>query len=76
MAISTSVVYYSRFAREDIIASVVTLALVIAAFGWLDRPTRGRLTLVSVLLALAVATKETSYWPASGSGRVGVEVPP
>jgi uncharacterized protein (TIGR03663 family) len=61
LAISPSVVYYSRFAREDILAELLTLALVIAAFGWLDRPTRGRLALVSILLALAVATKETNY---------------
>jgi len=61
LAISPSFLYYSRFAREDIFAALLTLALVIAAFRWLDRPTRGRLALVFMLLALAVATKETSY---------------
>src|SRR3954470_19822089 len=38
LAIGPSYLYFSRFAREDIYVAAITLALVVVAFRFLDRP--------------------------------------
>lgn len=59
--ISPTFLYFSRFAREDIYAACVTLAMVVVAFAFLARPRRWHPSLLLGLLAVSFATKETTY---------------
>ena len=61
LCVSPSYLYYSRFAREDIYAAVLTLALIVVAFRWLDRPRRWHPALLLGLLAASFATKESTF---------------
>jgi uncharacterized protein (TIGR03663 family) len=61
LCISPSVVYYSRFAREDIYFAFITLALFVAVFRFLGQPRPWHPSLVMGLLAVSFATKETTY---------------
>jgi uncharacterized protein (TIGR03663 family) len=61
LAVSPSMVYFSRFAREDIYYAFFTLLLVVATLRYLrDRKLRW-LLLASAALSLAYATKETTF---------------
>jgi len=61
LAVGPSYLYYSRFAREDIYVACVTLALIVVAFRFLERPRRHHPALFGALLALTFATKETTF---------------
>ncbi|MSQ40287.1 MAG: TIGR03663 family protein [Dehalococcoidia bacterium] len=61
LAFSPAILYFSRFAREDIYMAVWALGLVIAVWKYLDTQQHRYLYLTAALLALAFATKETAY---------------
>jgi len=61
LAFGPSHVYFSRFAREDIYFAAISLALLVVTFRFLERPRRHQPALIGVLLALAFATKETTF---------------
>jgi uncharacterized protein (TIGR03663 family) len=61
LAFGPSYLYFSRFAREDIYFAAITLALLVVVFRFLDRPRRYQPALIGGLLALAFATKETTF---------------
>jgi uncharacterized protein (TIGR03663 family) len=61
LAFGPSYLYFSRFAREDIYVACITLALVVVAFRFLDRPRAHHPALLGALLALSFATKETTF---------------
>ncbi|HVL96272.1 MAG TPA: flippase activity-associated protein Agl23 [Solirubrobacteraceae bacterium] len=60
-AIGPTFLYFSRFAREDIYVAALNLGLIIAIFRFLDRPRAGGPAIIGVLLALAFATKESTF---------------
>jgi uncharacterized protein (TIGR03663 family) len=59
--LSPSYLYFSRFAREDIYAACVTLALLVVVFRFLAKPHYWHPALLLGLLAASFATKETTY---------------
>ena len=61
LAVSPTLLYFSRFARNDIIMAVWTLGLVVAMWRYLDEGKDRYLYAASALLALMFATKESSY---------------
>ena len=61
LAISPTLLYFSRFAREDIYFAFFTLAMFICVWRYLHQPRRLYLYLTAGLLALSFATKETAY---------------
>ena len=61
LAFSPSMLYFSRFARNDILMAVWTLGLVISMWRYLDEGKDRYLYSSAALLALAFATKETAY---------------
>ena len=61
LAFSPAMLYFSRFARNDILMAVWTLGLVISMWRYLDEGKSRYLYIGSALLALAFATKETAY---------------
>ena len=61
LAFGPTYLYFSRFAREDIYVSAINLGLIVAIFRYLDRPWRGGPAVIGVLLALAFATKESTF---------------
>ena len=61
LAFSPTMLYFSRFARNDIYMAVWALALVIMVWRYLDTSKRRYLFLVAALLALLFATKETAF---------------
>jgi uncharacterized protein (TIGR03663 family) len=61
LAFGPSYLYFSRFAREDIYFAAITLALVVVAFRFLDRPRRYQPALIGALLAASFAIKETTF---------------
>ena len=61
LAVSPALLYQSRFAREDIYAACVTLALIAATFRFLERPRPWHPSLILGLIAVSFATKETTY---------------
>ena len=61
LVFSPAMLYFSRFARNDILMAVWTLGLVITMWRYLDEGKNRYLYMASVLLALAFATKETAY---------------
>jgi len=60
-AFGPTFLYFSRFAREDVYAVCVTLALLAVTFRFLERPRPHQPALIGALLALSFATKETTY---------------
>ncbi len=60
-AFGPTYLYFSRFAREDIYVASITLALLVVAFRFLERPRRHQPALLGALLALSFATKETTF---------------
>ena len=61
LAFSPAMLYFSRFARNDILMAVWTLALAIVIWRYLDERKPRYLYLSAGLLALAYATKETVF---------------
>src|SRR3989442_3470363 len=61
MAFSPVLLYYSRFAREDIYAAVLTLGIVISVWRYIDEEKPHYLYISAALLALSFATKETTF---------------
>jgi uncharacterized protein (TIGR03663 family) len=61
LAFGPSYLYFSRFAREDIYFAAISLALLVVTFRFLDHPRRHQPALIGGLLALAFATKETTF---------------
>ncbi|WP_052888588.1 flippase activity-associated protein Agl23 [Thermogemmatispora carboxidivorans] len=74
LAVSPSLVYYSRFAREDIYMACFTLLLVVGLVRYVQERKLGWL-LVGVLgLALSYATKEATFLTIAVMGSYGVGV--
>jgi len=61
LAFSPAMLYYSRFARNDIIMGTWTLGLVICMWKYLDGGKHRYLYIGAALLALMFATKENAY---------------
>ena len=61
LAFSPAMLYFSRFARNDILMAVWTLGLVICVWRYLDEGKNRYLYVGAALLALAFASKETAY---------------
>ena len=61
LAVGPSYLYFSRFAREDIYIAAITLAMLVVAFRFFERPRRGHPAMFGSLLALSFATKETTF---------------
>ena len=61
LAFSPTMLYFSRFARNDIIMAVWTLGLVGCMWRYLDDGKNRYLYIAAALLALSFATKETAY---------------
>ena len=60
-AVSPSLVYFSRFGREDSLMVALELGLLVVAAAWLRRPARWHPPAALGLLALAFATKESTF---------------
>ncbi len=61
LTVSPTMLYFSRFARNDIYMAVWALALVAVMWRYLDTRRLRYLVWASVILALALASKETAY---------------
>lgn len=61
LAFSPSLLYYSRFARNDIFMAVFTLALVGVMWRYMDERRNRWLYFAAALVAVGFATKETQY---------------
>ena len=61
LAVSPTLLYFSRFAREDIYVAFFTLGMFICVWRYLQQPRRLYLYMIAALLALSFATKETAY---------------
>ena len=61
LAVSPAMLYFSRFARNDIYMAVWSLGLVIAMWRYLDGGRSRYLYASAALLALAFSTKETAF---------------
>ena len=61
LAVSPSMLYFSRFGREDVPFALLELGLLVVAASWLTRPARWHPPVAGALLAAAFATKETSF---------------
>ena len=61
LTFSPAMLYFSRFARNDILAAVWTLGLVICLWRYLDEGRNRYLYIGAALLALFFATKETAF---------------
>jgi len=61
LAVSPTLLYFSRFAREDIYIAFFMLAMAICIWRYLAQPRRLYLYLIAALLALCFATKEVAY---------------
>ena len=58
---SPAILYFSRFARNDILMAVWTFGLVMCMWKYLDEARHRYLYIAAGLLALAFATKESAY---------------
>lgn len=61
LCLSPSFLYFSRFAREDILVATVTLGLIVVLLRFFDEPRRWQPIALLGLLAVSFATKETTY---------------
>ena len=61
LAVSPSLLYFSRFGRNDIIMVVLAVALFTLLWRYANAPRNRYLYLASALLAIAFASKETAY---------------
>ncbi len=68
LAFSPTLLYFSRFARNDILMAVLTMGMVALIWSYLRHQRPRDLYLLSGLLALAFTTKETVYLTLAGLG--------
>ena len=68
MAISPTMLYFSRFGREDSLMGLLELGLLVAVLSWLTAPRWWHPALVGTLAAMAFATKETMFIVAAVTG--------
>jgi uncharacterized protein (TIGR03663 family) len=61
LAFGPSYLYFSRFAREDIYIACITLAMLVVAIRFFDRPHRAHPALLGALTAASFATKESTW---------------
>ena len=61
LAFSPALLYFSRFARNDILMAAFALGLVICMWRYIDEGKHRYIFSAAALLALAFASKETSY---------------
>ena len=61
LAFSPTLLYFSRFARNDIYVAVWTLGLIICIWGYLSNGKARYLYIGAAVLSLSVATKENTY---------------
>ena len=61
LVVSPTILYFSRFARNDILMAVWALGLVICMWRYFDEGKNRYLYISSALLALTFATKESAY---------------
>lgn len=61
LAFSPALLYFSRFARNDILMAVWALGLVICMWRYIDEGKSRYIYIAAAFLALAFASKETSY---------------
>ena len=61
LTLSPSMIYFSRFGRNDILMAFWALALLVLMWRYLNEGKNRYLYMASAVLALAFATKETSY---------------
>ena len=61
LALSPSLLYFSRFARNDVVIALWTLLIVAAVWRYREEGGQRWLVLLAATLALAFATKETVY---------------
>lgn len=61
LAVSPSLLYFSRFGRNDIIMVVLAVSLFALLWHYSNKPRNLHLYLASALLAVAFASKETAY---------------
>jgi uncharacterized protein (TIGR03663 family) len=61
LSFSPTLLYYSRFAREELVLAAVTLGFVAVAAQLVARPRRWHVEALGALLALSFATKEATF---------------
>lgn len=61
LAFSPSMLYFSRFGREDLPFAVLELAILVLVLSWLSDPESWHPPVLGAVLAAAFATKETSF---------------
>ena len=61
LAFSPALLYFSRFARNDVLMAAWVLGLVICMWRYIDEGKHRYVYIAAALLALAFASKETSY---------------
>ena len=61
LAVSPSLLYFSRFGRNDIIMAVLTVSLFMLLWHYCHNPRNRFLYISAALLAIAFASKETAY---------------
>ena len=61
LTFSPAMLYFSRFARNDVLMAVWTLGLVICMWRYLDEGKNRYLYITAALVALSFGTKETAY---------------
>jgi uncharacterized protein (TIGR03663 family) len=61
LCFSPTLLYYSRFGREELVMACVTLAFVAVAAQLVARPRRWHVEALGALLALSFATKEATF---------------
>ena len=61
IAVSPAMLYFSRFARNDILMAAWAMGLVISMWRYMDEGRDRYLYISAALLALALGTKETAY---------------
>jgi uncharacterized protein (TIGR03663 family) len=73
---SPALVYYGRFDREDAILAALLMALLVVGVRWAFEPRPWHPPAVAALLALAFATKESTYITVAiaGAGLLGAQV--
>jgi uncharacterized protein (TIGR03663 family) len=88
LCFSPTLLYYSRFGREELVMACITLALVAVAAAFVVQPRRWHVEALGGLLALSFATKEATFlhvpigivagvawWRWRGPGRRRIVVP-
>ena len=61
LAVSPTIVYFSRFARNDVLMNLFSVILIILIWNYLSNRNSKNLYFISLILALIYGTKESSY---------------